>query len=259
MSLQVSVIQSLTFLLIAGIVYLLTRALNLHPKAHSFENPERAGLSALLAIWIGWLLTAALFIFLRWGGSSQHAPLDEPTYGPDDVLNQILIAVLAFSPALVAMRLRREPLESAGIGSTNLLKALLVGLVLALLTLASLFFSGIDVQAAWDGLSTSHFWALIVYLVVGFSEEFAFRGYLQTRLVTWLGTLSGWVIASLVMAFAHVIQRMTMMGLSLTQALLSSAFLIPISLLMGYIMLRTGNIVTPGIFHTMVDWVNTLG
>jgi membrane protease YdiL (CAAX protease family) len=44
-------------------------------------------------------------------------------------------------------------------------------------------------------------------------------------------------------------------GLNPLAALVSSASLLPISLLMGYVLLRTENIVAPAIFHTFADWV----
>ncbi|MDX9851718.1 MAG: hypothetical protein RBT01_14510 [Anaerolineaceae bacterium] len=46
---------------------------------------------------------------------------------------------------------------------------------------------------------------------------------------------------------------------SIIWALLSSAALIPISLFVGFVMLRTGNIVAPGLAHTFANWIDTLG
>jgi membrane protease YdiL (CAAX protease family) len=95
--------------------------------------------------------------------------------------------------------------------------------------------------------------------VVGFAEEFAFRGYLQTRLVAWLGRWPGWVLASVLMALAHAVQRLTVGGMPPLDALSSSASLIPISLFLGYVMLRTENVVAPGLAPIFADWAGTLG
>ncbi len=108
------------------------------------------------------------------------------------------------------------------------------------------------------GLTANQLWALPYFAVVGFGEEFLFRGYLQTRLVAWLGQWSGWLLASIVMAMMHIGQRVASMGLTSPEAVISSALLVPISLFMGYVMLRTGNIVAPGICHTFANWVGVL-
>jgi len=56
-----------------------------------------------------------------------------------------------------------------------------------------------------------------------------------------------------------VVQRITRYNMSPLEPLTGSADLIPISLFLGYVMLRTENIVTPTLAHTFADWVGTLG
>jgi membrane protease YdiL (CAAX protease family) len=58
------------------------------------------------------------------------------------------------------------------------------------------------------------------------------------------------------MALVHVSGRMMIGGLDVLTALLSSAMLITIGLLIGYTMLRTENVVAPAILHTVADWLN---
>jgi membrane protease YdiL (CAAX protease family) len=73
----------------------------------------------------------------------------------------------------------------------------------------------------------------------------------------WIGKWQGWILTSILMALIHIPQRMAL-GLSPLEALISSASLIPISLIMGYIMIKTENIVAPGIGHTFANWANVL-
>jgi membrane protease YdiL (CAAX protease family) len=176
------------------------------------------------------------------------------------VLSQAILALIAFGPAVLVMRLRREPWASAGVSDQNLGRSLAVGVVLSVVTVAGAFLG--DERRfgrVIAGLAVSHFWALLKYALVGFGEEFVFRGYLQTRLVAWLGRWQGWVVTSVLMALSHLVQRMAVVGMSPLDALVSSASLVPVSLLMGYVMLRTENVVAPGLFHTFADWVNMLG
>jgi membrane protease YdiL (CAAX protease family) len=113
-------------------------------------------------------------------------------------------------------------------------------------------------SAALKALEASHLWALVYFVITGAWEEFAFRGYLQTRLVAWLGRWQGWILTSVMMALGHIVQRITVESMTPDQALASSMAVIPVSLLTGYTMLRTENVVAPAIFHTFADWASTL-
>lgn len=55
------------------------------------------------------------------------------------------------------------------------------------------------------------------------------------------------------MAFAHLPQRMFVMGFDPALALASVVSLLPLSLLFGAMFLRTQNIVGGGLFHTILD------
>ncbi|NWF86431.1 CPBP family intramembrane metalloprotease, partial [Candidatus Bathyarchaeota archaeon] len=96
------------------------------------------------------------------------------------------------------------------------------------------------------------------YLAVGFGEELLFRGFLQLRCSVWLGEIKGLIVASVIMAFAHLPQKIFVMGTSSLQAVISATFLIPVSLLMGFFMLRTQNVFGPAILHTAMDLSNVL-
>ncbi|MBE3115609.1 CPBP family intramembrane metalloprotease [Candidatus Bathyarchaeota archaeon] len=85
-----------------------------------------------------------------------------------------------------------------------------------------------------------------------------FRGYLQTRCVSWLGTVKGLVLASLIMAFIHLPQRLFAVGLAPVQALASAASLIPISLTLGFLFLRTKNLLGSTVLHTLIDWLSNI-
>jgi membrane protease YdiL (CAAX protease family) len=104
----------------------------------------------------------------------------------------------------------------------------------------------------------AHFWSFLQYVVVGFFEEFAFRGYLQTRLINWLGKTTGWLLVAVLFSLIHFGDRMVMLGMGPGEALLDCLTLIPISLFFGFVMLRTGSIVAPGIIHTFANWIETL-
>jgi CAAX protease family protein len=177
----------------------------------------------------------------------------EVRHSPSSVINQLIVYLLLLSPVFIAMKVRNEPWKSAGVTGTNLGKSVLLGIILGILGIVT---CDACLQGIAAGLKINHFWAFLHLSVVGFGEEFGYRGYLQTRLVAWLGRWQGWLLASSLMAMVHVSGRILVGGFDVLTALLSSAMLITISLLMGYIMLRTENIVAPAILHTVADWLN---
>jgi len=170
------------------------------------------------------------------------------------VLSQIFLALFLLVPVYIALMTMHEPLNTAGINTRNLWGSILIGAILtSLMLLINLYsdFSAINLRVV-------HFWAFCHFAVVGFTEELVFRGYLQTRLMAWLKTIPGWLLASVIMALSHIAQRMTMQGMDPGTAFLSSLALLPLSLFFGYVYLRTGNIWAVSILHTFANWVSTL-
>jgi membrane protease YdiL (CAAX protease family) len=145
---------------------------------------------------------------------------------------------------------RRERLASAGIGSHNLWQACVIGLVLGALACCC---QPTGLAAKLSNLSASG-WFLLQCGRVGFCEEFLFRGYLQTRLIAWLGLWRGWVSASALMAVFHLPQYFLLDRMNPGEAILSMLGVLSISLFMGFVMIRTQNVVAPAIAHVFVDW-----
>jgi len=197
------------------------------------------------------------FFFVTRGGAPAEtgtSPAASPAT-PEDAVAQFLVGVIAWGPALVVMRRRRESLASAGVSRDNIGRSLVVSVALVAVPVAWRLVAP-RLGAAMPAFDARDFWALIKYVIVGFGEEFAFRGYLQTRLVDWLGKSPGWVLASVLMAMGHVGHRVVVLGMTGTEALADSAAIIPVSLFLGFVMLRTRSIVAPGILHTAINWLN---
>jgi membrane protease YdiL (CAAX protease family) len=253
-------LQSLAFVALGAAVYFLTRLLRFRYRRWSFANARNSSLWGIAAVLIGWILVSVLLLLFAGPHDTGQEPAGGQEYTVNNVISQAILALIAFGPVLLVMRRRKESWASAGVSTHNLGRSLIVGMLLiVLVTVTSTLWGGRNVDDTNGGTAIAHFWALLQYTIVGFSEEFAFRGYLQTRLMAWLGQWQGWLIASIVMALAHIVQRITMVGLLPLEAVLSSVSLIPVSLLLGYVMIRTENIVAPGLLHTYANWVNTLG
>ena len=252
-------IQILLLFVSSLIVYAVTRAFAFDRTPPTLTNPKRSSLFSFLGVFIGLLPFAIIFLLMSFshGGQTSEAGGNEMQYTPRSVYNEIIFVLIAIAPSIIILRKQREGLDSVGISSKNFIKSLLLALVLIAFTiaLASLLLGGGGAGVHYK-FTTNTFWAFFYFALVASSEEFLFRGYLQTRLIAWLGTWKGWIIASLFMAITHIPQRLGVYGMTFSDAVLSSLSLIPISLFLGYVMLRTRNIAAPVLLHLFADWMN---
>jgi membrane protease YdiL (CAAX protease family) len=155
-------------------------------------------------------------------------------------------------PAGIFVFQDKESLRSVGISRANLWQATVIGTGLAALTFC---FQHCGHVAKLSRLTQAI--AMVYYSFVDFGEEFLFRGYLQTRLVAWSGMAHGWIFASVLMALVHFPDRL-MQGMGFFDSFVSCIHLIPVSLLMGFVMLQTGNLLASGLYHTFMNWVKVL-
>lgn len=240
--------QSIILVLIGASVYGLCRLLKLKPVYPVIARPKRSALCSLASVSASFLIILTLILIFQKPG---------PTQGVDhehhrNLVDQLFLLFVFFLPMGFMLRLNGETLQSVGLTRVNLWKATVVGLFLAAMTL---FFGHGGPGAAFKFTESHNVHTLIYFSFVGFGEEILFRGYLQSRLVAWLGRYQGWVLASVVMALTHLPQRVLIQGMGFPGAIASSLGLIPISLFMGFVMLRTGNVIAPAISHTFADWV----
>ncbi|MBN1451078.1 MAG: CPBP family intramembrane metalloprotease [Anaerolineales bacterium] len=250
-SIQQLLTQTGGLFVIGVIVYFLTRWLSFKREPWTSPNPRQSALVALSVTALPMLFIIIIAIMMASKGGATEVDV-ERKHSLSSVINQLITYLILFSPVLIAMKVRNEPWKSSGVTKTNLGKSLLLGSLLGLIAIVTCTECLHGIAA---GLNVSHIWAFLQFSIVGFGEEFGYRGYLQTRLIAWLGRWQGWLLASFLMAILHISGLVLVSGHNALTALLSSAMLIPISLLMGYIMLRTENVVAPAILHTFADWV----
>jgi membrane protease YdiL (CAAX protease family) len=157
---------------------------------------------------------------------------------------------------IAVIKIRKETLSSLGITKNNLLKSIITGILISLvyyILIRSLFKNKL-----MDITSLKSCILFINYTVVGFSEEIIFRGYLQGRLTSWLGTIKGLFITSIIFSFFHLPNRLIFGEASFLSAAMNCILLLPISMLLGYIFIKTKSIFTGSIFHTFNDWIQNV-
>lgn len=157
--------------------------------------------------------------------------------------------------ALVIWFLRRRDfgLDYLGLTRTYLWRGILTALVLAGLSIL------MESLRLPTGLTRSDPLFLLErtfhYLVlIGFMEELFFRGYFQTTLSRAFGTTTGLYLATWLVGFIHIFQRIFLRGMALEEALISALILLPIfTLPTGYLFLRTRNIYSTSLLHGLLD------
>jgi len=250
-----------------GVMMALTWALTRGFAATLPVVPRRTRRQALGAVPIALsgVLVGALLITVASSGRDIAGDLDaQPVQSElhcsvEDLFGVAVLGLIVAGPVLVMRRRRRIPAAEMGWQAPGRQRAVLVALALGLIsTVPVLLANEKPVLTVLAGLGLAHLVFFVYHLLVGAAEELVFRGYLQQWLEGWLGTWRGWLLASVLMALAHMGQRMTVLGLDAGEAWISSLKLLPPSMLMGFVMIRTRNLAAPIIVHAFANWVQSL-
>lgn len=158
---------------------------------------------------------------------------------------------------ILAVLQKKESLQTIGITKINLIKSCILGILLGIIFFV-VYRSLLKTNNIIYIISIASLISFIKYIIVGFSEEIIFRGYFQTRLIAWLGTTKGCLITAIIFSFYHLPVNLIFKGMDMQSAFLSCVNLIPLSLVLGYIMIKTKNIITVSILHTFIDWSQSL-
>ena len=221
----------------------LSRKLVARPVAFKYQRREVI-LSTILALA---LIAAAFYANLA---------LKLPTLpdGQEHVGNQLLWAAAILLPVALLLVIRRQPLLSVGLSRPSLSLGLMLGAALALITI---FLRG-KVYSLLDGVSADEFNYLLISLVLALAGEILFRGFIQLRFTAWLGRTGGWLATSL----AHFLFCLPFIWL-MNGGVLSAVWFPVIvqllqSILLGWIMRRSGNVLAGGLYQAASFWVAAL-
>ncbi|KJR47537.1 hypothetical protein UF75_2115 [Desulfosporosinus sp. I2] len=249
-------VSFLSFYILGVVVYYLAKSCKIKYNGFEFFNPKKSALYSLLSVILSSCMITGLMVLLNSQGTTGVGS-NVQKFNLNSVINIVIIWLVMLSPILIMKKIRNESWRSTGISKHNLRQSILIGTILIIITLvSSILFSSKSLSGIGENFNLSVLWAIFYFIVIGFSEEFMFRGYLQIRLIEWLGKWKGLIFTSVFMALIHIPQRMAVIGLSPYEAISSAVLLIPVSLMMGYIMIKTENIVAPGMYHSFINWIN---
>jgi membrane protease YdiL (CAAX protease family) len=237
------------FLGVAAVLWMVTASRRFIYRQIGFVYKQRDGVVALSL----WLLALILEIGIYTGVIPIPAiPSTQSFNGPEPILSiQPVAAVVALLVVLASMVYRRQPPKSAGWNRLTLRTGLMAGLALALLSV----FLRAKFTAIFSGVSSVQFSALLLAAITALAEETVFRGYLQQRLVWWLGQRWGFMLT----AGLYLVWRLPLMLVMPPDTLGVNLVLTAVqSLLLGWAMLSFGNVTAPIIFGAISMWCSFL-
>lgn len=248
------VILSVIILVVGvSITYLLSRALKLRPKSIAIAEPRKeATLASLVAV--------ALFVLVFVWRTLTHMfqLFDERSpfvVGAVDVLWMALLDGVGFVVLIVAMKSSGQSFGIIGINGKGKGRNLALGFGLSVIYLAVTGLLAPFSGGGFAGFSPSLAYGLVLFAVVGFSEEVLWRGYIQTRLIAYGGRLKGLVVTSLLFAVLWHFPGYYYLGSGVVlEALAQALMLFPVGLVFGYVMLKSQNILPSSVFHLFWDW-----
>jgi len=163
--------------------------------------------------------------------------------------------LLQLIPFVVVMAARRQGPGTVGLSRENLQLSLLLGLAGGLILALALGPGPLGWIPALVSLGSSEAWSFLgIMVVVAFAEEVIFRGFVQRRLVAWLG--AGWGVALSVSFFTVVHLPIELSrGWDGPGSLLVE--LLPYAvggLVYGLLFHRTSNLAAPILVHAFGNW-----
>jgi len=170
-----------------------------------------------------------------------------------DLWQALVLAGLCLLPFLLALVTRKQPPRSAGWNQALITPGLQMGVALAILTI----FLRNRVMDVLSGLGAPVLGALPLALGISIFEETIFRGYIQMRLAWWLGAWPGTIITSALFTLWHLTAWVNYLPTETIFILVGLTF--AQGLVLGWIMRKSGTVVSPILYRTMSIWVSLIG
>lgn len=231
-----------------------TMLLTLNPrfKQHipiTFLFPKREAVAA--AIVAAGLFIIGFFIFSS-PTPAPFTPLTGSTPSLDAVTQHLTAAGAGVLLVVVALMYRRQPVRSAGWNRPLLMPALQMGLALIMITI---FLSG-KLTILMDGISQDESKALWLITLLVLAEETIFRGYIQPRFESRMGSIPGWLLTSTLFALWQIPR---LWGESTQTLLIGVGLGLVEGLLAGWMMQKSQHVLGPGVYRAISGWLMFLG
>jgi membrane protease YdiL (CAAX protease family) len=166
-----------------------------------------------------------------------------------ELAQRTLLAVICLIPFLLATLLRGQPLKSIGWGKANFKAGATLGLLLIII---SIVLRG-KFTTLLHGITSEQGGLLLVCLLLALAEETIFRGYIQLRLNSFLGSNWGWLSTAFLYLLWQLPGRLWVLPFAQLWPTLVVSF--AQALLFGWIMRKSGHVVSSILFRAVAAWL----
>jgi len=166
-----------------------------------------------------------------------------------EVAQRMLIAVISLLPLLALLIVRGQPPKSIGWSKENTRTSLTMGVLFVLLVV---FLRG-KFLTLLQGVSPEQGSLLFVVLVWCLAEETIFRGYIQLRLMSFLGQTWGWLATTFLYVLWQLPGNAVFTSFSTEWPHLVIALVQ--GLLLGWIMRKTYHVAAPVLLRAAATWL----
>lgn len=210
-----------------------------------FRFPRREATFALSVFALCYLIA-----FQYFGNPVFQFMLDFSKILPGGELAQrTLLAVISLILFLLATFLRGQPLKSIGWGKANFKPGVTLGILLVIIAIV---LRG-KFNTLLQGITAEQGSLLLVCLLLALAEETIFRGYIQLRLSSFLGSTWGWLATAALYLLWVLPGRLWV--LPFTELWPTLVISLVQALLLGWIMRKSGHVVSNILFRAVAAWL----
>jgi len=236
---------------VIAVAWLLSLSPRFKKPPVGFRYPRREGFISLSLS-----LLIILFAFIYYYYINPPVFSDPLRITPAPVhtpIQALIVGALCLTPFVLAMLVRRQPIRSIGWNPAMLTSGMQVGLALGLLTL----FLRNRVMDVLGGLAAPTLGLLPIAFGISLAEETVFRGYIQMRLIWWMGVWPGIIASSAIFSVYHLPVWLSTLPTQTTLILCALTFFQGIVL--GWLMRKSGTVMAPALYRAVSIWVSLIG
>jgi membrane protease YdiL (CAAX protease family) len=242
-----------TFILVLGVgipfVYIFSKILKLHPQLLIFsEKKKEVILSFIVFVAV---FAGAFGIYGFYDRVWIRATL---TADPIYVLRDLIAIAILLLPVVVALKFSKQNLKDIALTRRNLRKNLALGLLTSLVLILFLGVLSPFLGGGFAGFSVATGYLFLSYVIIGFGEEIVFRGYIQTRLVSYSGSAIGIGVTSLCYAAYNFPLGYFCFSGNIGLAGVYAVWRFSSGLLYGYTFHKSQSVLSSTIVHIFLVW-----
>jgi membrane protease YdiL (CAAX protease family) len=242
-----------TFILVLGVgipfVYIFSKILKLHPQVLIFSEKKKEAI-------LSFIVFAAVFAgaFGIYGFYDRVWIRATLTADPIYVLRDLIAIAILLLPVVVALKFSKQNLKDIALTRRNLRKNLALGLLTSLVLILFLGVLSPFLGGGFAGFSVATGYLFLSYVIIGFGEEIVFRGYIQTRLVSYSGSAIGIGVTSLCYAAYNFPLGYFCFSGNIGLAGVYAVWRFSSGLLYGYTFHKSQSVLSSTIVHIFLVW-----